>query len=97
MHASCVSYARRWLLMQEGWRASAGQILVAMQLTFAGKSSVRPPIQPVSRFEVVRFADQIGWDPQRFRQPAKRYLPATEKAAGTATPGTKYARKMRRQ
>jgi hypothetical protein len=30
-----------------------------MQLTFAGKGSVRPPIQPVPGFEVVRFTDQI--------------------------------------
>jgi hypothetical protein len=43
--------------MQEGRRASAGQVLVAFQLTFAGKSSERPPIQPVSGFEIVRFAD----------------------------------------
>jgi hypothetical protein len=46
--------------MQEGRRASAGQVLVAMQFTFAGKSPVRPPIQPVSGLEIVRLADQIG-------------------------------------
>ena len=45
--------------MQEGRRAPAGQILVAMQFAFAGKSSVRPPVQPVSGFEVIRLADQI--------------------------------------
>jgi hypothetical protein len=46
--------------MQEGRRASAGQILVTMQLTFAGKSSIRPPVQVISLLEVVRFSDQIG-------------------------------------
>jgi hypothetical protein len=46
--------------MQEGRRAPAGQVLVAVQFAFAGKGSVRPPVQPVPGFEVVRLADQIG-------------------------------------
>src|SRR5215210_538303 len=83
--------------MQEGRRPSAGQILVAMQFTFAGKSSVRPPVQPISGFEVVRFSDQIRQGPRRLGNPAKRYLPNTEKVAGTATPAAKYARKLRRR
>src|SRR5215210_662269 len=83
--------------MQEGRRPSAGQILVAMQFTFAGKGSVRPPVQPISGFEVVRFADQIREDPRGFREPVKLYPPSTEKAEGTATPGNQYAREMRRR
>src|SRR5215211_7412869 len=89
MHTSCIRLARRLLLMQEGRRPSAGQILVAMQFTFAGKSSVRPPVQPISGLEVVRFSDQIRQGPRRLGNPAKRYLPNTEKVAGTATPAAK--------
>jgi hypothetical protein len=50
--------------MQEGRRPSASQILVAVQLSFAGKSSVRPPVQMISGLEVVRLTDQIGKDPR---------------------------------
>src|SRR5919112_855069 len=83
--------------MQEGRRPSAGQVLVAMQLAFAGKGSVRPPVQPIASFEVVRFADQIRENPRGFREPVKRYPPAAEKVAGTTTPAAKYARKPRRR
>jgi hypothetical protein len=67
-----------------------------MQLAFAGKGSVRPPVQPIAGFEVIRFADQIRENPRGFREPVKRYPPAAEKVEGTATPETKYARELRR-
>jgi hypothetical protein len=46
--------------MQEGRRASSGQILVAIQLALAGKGPVRPPVQMIPVLEVVRFPDQVG-------------------------------------
>src|SRR5919107_2900342 len=83
--------------MQEGRRASAGQVLVAIQLALAGKSSVRPPVQPVPGLEVVRLSDQIWQDPLELGEPAKRHLPTTQQVDVTATPATKYARKVRRR
>jgi hypothetical protein len=87
----------RRLLVQEGRRATAGQVLITFQLALAGKSPVRPPIQPVSGLEVVGFSDELGYEPRRVREAAKRYLPATEKVEVAATLTTIHARKTRRR
>lgn len=87
----------RRLLVQEGRRATAGQVLIAFQLALAGKSPVRPPIQPVSGLQVVGFPDEIVYEPRRIREAAEHHLPATEKVEVAATLTTKHARKNRRR